>query len=114
MNEDVMSMRGVSTRHGRHRARNRPDEPCQLAGDGRRHFGFGLATRDQLTEARRQSELGLPCDVADDLRQRFLPIRMLAPNPWNPLICPGRFGEETADVGIARLRNGAASDTRPA
>ena len=45
---------------------------------------------------------------------RCLFAKIAGGNPRNPLICPGRFGEQTAYVWIARLRNGAASHTRPA
>ena len=45
---------------------------------------------------------------------RCLFAKIAGGNPRNPLIRPGRFGEQTAYVWIARLRNGAASHTRPA
>src|SRR6202163_2321728 len=102
-NEHVMPACRMSTRCGRHLLRNRPDEPRELARDRGGDLRFGLPPRDQPPEARRQPELGFPGDVTHDFRQRLLAIRVLAPNPRNPLIRPGCFREQAAYGRIARL-----------
>ena len=113
MNEDVMPTRRFSLRRGRHLLRNRPDEPRELAGDRRRDLRLRLPAGYQALEAGGQPELGLPRDVTHDLRQPFLPVRMLASDPRNPLIRPRGFREQSSHMGIARLRDTAAPDIRP-
>ena len=76
-------------------------------------FGFALPARDQPPEAGRQPELGLPRDVTHDLRQGFLPVRMLTPDPRNPLIRPRRLGEQASHVRIAGLRDRPAPHPGP-
>src|SRR5437867_2625604 len=112
-NEHVMPTRRLSPRRGRHLPGNRPDEPRELARNRGGDLWFGLPSRDQTPDARRQPELRVPRDVADDLRQRFLPVRMLASDPRNPLIGPRGFREQASHMRIAGLRDAAASDTRP-
>src|SRR3989338_4467977 len=82
-NEDVLCWRRILPRRGRHLPRNRPDKPREFARDRRGDLWFGLAPRDEALEARRQPELRFPRNVADDFRQRFLPVRMLAADPRN-------------------------------
>ena len=111
MNEHVLSLRGRLLRRGRHLPRNRPDKPRELARDRGGDLRFGLPSRDQAPEAGGQPELGLPRDVTHDFRQGFLPVRMLTPNPGNPLIRPRRLGEQSSHVWIAGLGDGAAPHT---
>src|ERR1700681_554156 len=92
-NEHVMPTRRNSTRRGRHLLRNRPDEPRELARDRGGDLRFGLPSRDQTPEAGGQAQLGFPGDVTHDLGQRFLAIRMLAPDARLPLIRPRRLRE---------------------
>jgi hypothetical protein len=65
----------------------------KVARDRGRHHGLGVPARDETTEPSSHAELPLPRDVADDLRQRFLPIRMRTTDPRDPLIRPRGFGE---------------------
>ena len=113
MNEHVLSLRRRLPRRGRHLPRNRPDKPRELARDRGGDLRFRLSPRDEAPEARRQAELGLPRDITDDLRQRFLPVRMLATDARNPLIRPCRFGEQAAHVRIAGFGDRAAPHRRP-
>jgi hypothetical protein len=96
----------------RHLPGDRPDEARQLTRDGRRRFRFRFPARDQTTEPRRQSPLRLPRDVAHALGQRLLAVEHLPPDPWNPLIRPRGFREQSPGVRIAGLGNPAAPDAR--
>ena len=113
MNEHIMSTRRCSLRRGRHLLGNRPDKPHELAGDRRRDLRLCLPAGHQAFEACGQPELGLPRDVTHDLRQPFLPVRVLASDSRNPLIRPCGFREQASDMRVARFRDAAASDTRP-
>src|SRR5437870_2249096 len=77
------------------------------------NLGFRFAACDQAPKAGRQSELRLPRDRADGFRQRFLPVEHLPADARNALIGPGRFGEQSLGVRIARLGDPAPRTLGP-
>ena len=109
---DLTDLIAASLRGRRwHLPGDRPDEAGEFTGDGGGDLRFRLAACHQFPEAGRQTELRLPRDVADRLRQRFLPIQHLSADPRDTLVRPRRLGEQPARMRIARLRNAATADT---
>ena len=77
-------------------------------------FGFALPRATKRPKTRGQTQLRLPRDLPDRLRQRFLSIEHLPPEARQALIRPCRFGEQPARVRIAGLGDPAAADAGPA
>src|SRR4051794_26444944 len=96
---------------GWHRAgRDRPDEPEQLAGNGRDRDVALLPATDQFAIPAAQSHLRLPGDVAPSLRDAALLQPHRLAHLGGQTVAPGRFEQQRSGGDVAGLGDATRAD----
>jgi len=87
---------------------DRPHKPTKLSGNGGYNDLFGFAFGPQVPVARTKPQLGLPNNVANVLRQIFLPLEQCPTDPGPVPIGPGRFDQCATHMPVACFGNRTA------
>src|SRR4051812_15758264 len=110
----VTSSEALHRRHlrrGWHRAgRDRPDEPEQLAGNGRDRDVALLPATDQFAIPAAQSHLRLPGDVSPSLRDAALLEPHRLAHLGGQAVAPGRFEQQRSGGDVAGLGDATRAD----
>lgn len=100
--------------HERHCFGNGPQDCDEFAHDGRHHHVRILATRDEGTKPLAQSDLRLPADVLNQLRQRIDPGPNMLRSFRGVTVRPRGFDQGAPGAPVAAFRDAALPSRRAA